>query len=465
MPDSSDSPSFSKLALRPDLLENLTSLAYLHMTPIQAESLPPILAGRDVIAQAKTGSGKTAAFALGILQKLDVKNFHIQALVICPTRELADQVASEIRRVARSIHNIKVLTLCGGMPFGPQITSLGHGTHIVVGTPGRLEDHLGKGRLKLDKVETLVLDEADRMLDMGFQAVLDVIVEQLPRGRQTLLFSATFAVQIQAASKRVMNNPLMVRVDASHDTDSIVQLFYRVEGEKGRLTALRLLLQKHRPESSLVFCNTRRETRELADALVSDGFSALSLHGDMDQKDRDQTLVQFSNNSASILVATDVAARGLDIAAVDAVFNFHIAHEPEVHVHRVGRTGRAGNKGHAYTFFSEREEYKLELLDVDTGLNSRARLPSQDVLQKSRLQPRYTTLQLGVGKRQKVRPGDILGALTGEKGIQGSSVGKIKVADNWSYVAIETAFAKAAHNKLVSGKLKGRSCRVRFLRH
>ena len=256
----------------------------------------------------------------------------------------------------------------------------------------------------------------------------------------------------------------MVQVDASHDANSIGQLFYRVENEEGRFTALRLLLQKHRPESSLVFCNTKRETSDVADALVSDGFSALALHGDMDQRERDQTLIRFSNNSASILVATDVAARGLDITAVDAVFNFHIAHEPEVHVHRVGRTGRAGNKGHAYTLFSEREEFKLALLDVDTGINSRARLPSPEVLEKKRLQPRYTTLQLGVGKKQKIRPGDILGALTAEKGIQSSSVGKIKVADNWSYVAIEKAFAKAALDKLAGGKLKGRTCRARILR-
>jgi len=463
----SESPnllSFSKLSLHKDLLENLESLGYIHMTPIQAASLPQILRGLDVIGQAKTGSGKTAAFALGILQKLNVRNFHIQALVICPTRELADQVAGEIRRLARSIHNIKVLTLCGGTPIGPQITSLGHGAHIVVGTPGRLEDHLRKERLELGKVETLVLDEADRMLDMGFQETLDTIVEQLPSQRQTLLFSATFADQIKAASKRVMNKPLMVQVDANHSENSIEQIFYKVDDEKSRLNALRLLLQKHRPESSLVFCNTKRETRELAQSLINDGFSALALHGDMEQRDREQTLIQFSNNSASILVATDVAARGLDIAGVDAVFNFHLAHDPEVHVHRVGRTGRAGNRGHAYTFFSEREEFKLGLLDVDTGLNSRARLPSSDVLEKRRLKPRFTTLHLGVGKKQKVRPGDILGALTGEKGIQGSNVGKIKVADNWSYVAIETAFASAAHIKLVEGKLKGRSCRARILR-
>ncbi len=465
MPDSPEIRAFSMLPLHPDLLENLVTLGYTEMTPIQAESLPPILAGRDLIGQGKTGSGKTAAFALGVLQKLQVKRFQVQALVICPTRELADQVAGEIRRLARSIHNIKVLTLCGGTPFGPQITSLEHGAHIVVGTPGRLEDHLRKGRLDLANVETLVLDEADRMLDMGFQEVLDQIIEQLPTRRQTLLFSATFPEQIKHTSGRIMNKPLMVSIDETHDINSIEQTFYRVADNQERLLALRLLLQKYQPETSLVFCNTKREVREVADALSEHGFSALALHGDMDQKDRDQTLIRFSNNSVSVLVATDVAARGLDITALDAVFNYHIAQDPEVHVHRVGRTGRAGSKGFAYTFFSDREEFKLELLDVDTGLNSRARLPSREVLERKKLRPRFTTLQVGLGKKQKVRAGDILGALTGEKGIEARNVGKIKVADNWSFVAIEAPVAKAAFKKLSEGKLKGRSCRVRMLRH
>ena len=295
--------AFSTLTFHPDLLNNLTSLGYTQMTPIQMQSLPAILAGNDVIGQGKTGSGKTAAFGLGLLEKLDVKAFRIQSLVLCPTRELADQVAKEIRRLGRAIHNIKVLTLCGGTPLGPQIGSLEHGAHIIVGTPGRIEEHLRKRTLKLSAVNMLVLDEADRMLEMGFQPALDAIIEQLPRQRQTLLFSATFPHEIEAIAKRVMIQPVIAKVASTHDNTSIEQHFYKVDGQKHRLSALRLLLMQFRPASTLVFCNTKRETQKVADTLVAHGFSALALHGDLEQYERDQTLVQFANNSTSILVA------------------------------------------------------------------------------------------------------------------------------------------------------------------
>ncbi|MCP5078348.1 MAG: ATP-dependent RNA helicase DbpA, partial [Psychromonas sp.] len=329
--------SFSSLSLHSDLLSNLESLGYNEMTEIQAQSLPTILAGKDIIAQGKTGSGKTAAFGLGLLQKLNVKRFRIQTLILCPTRELADQVGKEIRRLARSIHNIKVLTLCGGMPFGPQIGSLEHGAHIIVGTPGRIEDHLRKGTLNLDNVDTLVLDEADRMLDMGFQDAIDNIIEQAPKERQTLLFSATFPDQIENIAKRILIDPVNVKVESTHDNSAIQQYFYKVSNHEDRMLALRLLLLQYQPESSVVFCNTKREVQEVNDELVNRGFSAIALHGDLEQKDRDQALIRFANKSATILVATDVAARGLDIDNLSAVFNFHIAHDQEVHVHRIGR--------------------------------------------------------------------------------------------------------------------------------
>src|SRR3990167_1317171 len=338
---------FASLGLSPELLTNLASMGYAEMTPIQAQSLPPILAGKDVIAQGKTGSGKTAAFGLGLLAKLDVKRFCIQVLVLCPTRELADQVAKEIRKLARTTHNLKVLTLCGGMPFGPQLGSLEHGAHIIVGTPGRVEEHLRKGSLVLDNLHTLVLDEADRMLEMGFQAALDAIIEKAPQQRQTLLFSATFPDQIQRIAKRIMQQPVMVKVESTHDSASIVQHFYKVENDEQRLPALRLLLLQFAPESAVVFCNTKKETQEIADALHNDGFSVLALHGDLEQRERDETLVRFANKSACILVATDVAARGLDIDSIEAVINYQLAHDSEVHVHRIGRSGRAGSKGFA----------------------------------------------------------------------------------------------------------------------
>ncbi|MEH6542777.1 MAG: ATP-dependent RNA helicase DbpA [Porticoccaceae bacterium] len=456
--------SFASLSLNPELISNLATLAYTEMTPIQAQSLPHILAGKDVIAQGKTGSGKTAAFGLGLLEKLDVKRFRIQALVLCPTRELADQVANELRKLARTIHNIKILTLCGGVPFGPQVGSLEHGAHIIVGTPGRIDDHLRKNTLKLDTVNTLVLDEADRMLAMGFQDTLDAIIAQVPPQRQTLLFSATFPKQIQSIARRIMKQPIMVQVDSGHDNDSIQQHFYKVTDDRQRMTTVRLLLMKYRPVSTLVFCNTKKETQEVADELIRHGFSALALHGDLDQRDRDQTLIRFTNKSASVLVATDVAARGLDIDALDAVINYQIARDAEVHVHRIGRTGRAGNKGIACSLYCDKESYKLALLDVeiDPIIGSEA-LPSLSLLDKPVTPPTMHTLQIDGGKKQKVRAGDILGALTGENGIEGNQVGKIYLADNWAYVAVNREVMKPALKKLGEGKLKGRSFRVRLI--
>jgi len=454
--------SFSSLKLQAALLKNLDSLNYRVMTPIQAQSLPHVLAGKDVIAQAKTGSGKTAAFGLGLLEKLDVKVFRVQSLVLCPTRELADQVAKELRRLARATHNIKIITLCGGMPLGPQIGSLEHGAHIVVGTPGRIEEHLRKNTLKLNQLGTLVLDEADRMLDMGFQASLDAIIARMPRQRQTLLFSATYPDQIRSMAERVMIQPVMVQVASTHDNASIRQHFFRFEQNKQRLTALRLLLLKYRPGSALVFCNTKRETEEVAQELRSDGFSALALHGDLEQRARDQTLVRFANKSASILVATDVAARGLDIDALDAVINYQIARDVEVHTHRIGRTGRAGSKGLALTLFSEKEVYKVERLEeyLDQTIEAE-KLPPFSLLEKPAYKAPMATLQIDGGRKQKVRPGDILGALTGKNGIAGKQVGKIHIFDNCCYVAVTRDAIRPAFRKLSEGKLKGRSFRVR----
>ncbi len=458
-----DQTSFSNLNMHADLLENLSTLNYDQMTPIQAQSLPDILAGKDVIGQGKTGSGKTAAFGLGILQKLDVKQYKIQSLVLCPTRELADQVTKEIRRLARRLPNVKVLTLCGGMPFGPQVGSLEHGAHIVVGTPGRIEDHLSRGTMSLKHVNTLVLDEADRMLDMGFQASVDNIVDQIPKWRQTLLFSATFPDQIKAIVKRIMLKPIMVKVESTHDSDTISQHFYQVDDAKQCMDALRLLLIQYAPESSVVFCNTKIETVEITEELMKHGFSALALNGDLEQWDRDQTMVRFANKSSSILVATDVAARGLDIDALDAVFNFKLPHEPETYVHRIGRTGRAGSKGKAFTLHNG-NEYKLTMLSdyIKRPINSEA-LPAADLLDKRPEMPLMATLQIGGGKKQKVRPGDILGALTAGTDITGKQVGKIQVLDNWAYVAVSQSIVKQALKKLGEGKLKGRSFRVRLI--
>lgn len=463
------SDAFASLKLKPELQTNLISLNYQTMTPIQAQSLPVILEGKDLIAQAKTGSGKTAAFGLGILQQLSVKRFCIQTLILCPTRELAEQVAAEVRKLARAIHNIKVLSICGGMPFGPQIGSLEHGAHIIVGTPGRIEEHLRKGTLKLDRLQNLVLDEADRMLDMGFQETLDTILSYAPTQRQTLLFSATFPPEIDAIAKRVMQAPARVTVDAVASEETITQYFYNIDVLEGneeakRLMAVRLLLCDARPTSAVVFCNTKRETQTVADYLGEQGFSAVALHGDLEQRERDQALVRFASKSVSVLVATDVAARGLDIAALDAVINYHIARETAVHTHRIGRTGRAGMQGVACTLFSGKEQFKLERLEqAHNFMIDKQVLPSADVLKAGAYRPSMATLQIDGGKKQKVRAGDILGALTGQNGIEGNQVGKIQIMDNWAFVAVESKVASDALSKVVHGKLKGRSFRARII--
>lgn len=453
--------AFSSLDLAPELVSNLTSLGYNDMTPIQAQSLPHVLLGKDVVAQGKTGSGKTAVFSLGILAKLDQKSLNVQSIVLCPTRELADQVAKEIRKLARAIQNVKVLTLCGGMPFTPQKESLTHGAHIIVGTPGRVEEHLRKGFLRLESVTTFVLDEADRMLDMGFQKSLEAIIEYIPLKRQTLLFSATYPNEIRSMVEGIMLEPFMVQLESTHDSSSIKQAFYKIDDSMSRIDSLRLILLKHQPESTVVFCNTKRDTLGITKELRRKGFSALALNGDLDQKERESSLVRFENKSVSILVATDVAARGLDIDALDAVINYHMAGELEVHVHRIGRTGRAGSKGMAFTLYQQKEEYKLARLEeyLKHPLEF-APMPSASLFKNKAHTPGMSTLKISGGKKQKVRAGDILGALTGENGIDGKMVGKIHIFDSCAFVAVNRRVTEKALKKLSEGKLKGRSFRV-----
>ena len=442
----------------------IASLDYQAMTPIQAQSLPTILQGKDLLAQAKTGSGKTAAFAIGLLHKLQVRSYQIQALVLCPTRELADQVSQEIRRLARAIPNTKITTLCGGKPMGPQLASLEQAPHIVVGTPGRILKHLEKQTLKLDSVSTLVLDEADRMLDMGFYEDIIRIIELTPRQRQTLLFSATYPDEIKHISDSVQNDPVDVRVEALHDNKKIKQVFYEIQ--KGERTqTLVALLQHYRPESTLVFCNRRQQCQELADELWQQGFHALALHGDLEQKDRDQVLIQFTNKSTSILIATDVASRGLDIKDLQAVINFELSPDPEIHIHRIGRTGRAGNEGLALSLFMASEAPKVSAIEAyqnaPVKIENTASLKTRE---NFKLSPPMVTLSINGGRKEKVRAGDILGALTANTDLPGKQIGKIDIADNLAYVAVERPIAKQALKILSEGKIKGRKFKVRKLR-
>ncbi len=452
---------FSSLPLKPALLENIESLGYTRLTPIQAESLPHILEGRDVIAQAKTGSGKTAAFGIGLLSKLDLNSFRVQAMVVCPTRELADQVCKEIRRLARSTQNIKVLALCGGVPFRPQRDSLEHGVHVVVGTPGRLQEHLSKRTLRLSNLKVLVLDEADRMLDMGFEQAISDVISYAPTHRQTLLFSATYTDPIREISQKFQFKPVSVSIETSHHDSGIEQRFYQIEKSK-RINALGYLLSYYRPESALVFCNTKKECQDVAAALENSGFSVQALHGDLEQKHRDQILVRFANKSSSVLVATDVAARGLDIKDMQAVINYELPWDPEIYLHRIGRTGRAEKKGLALSLCTEKELGRVKAIEEYQGIPAKwdevAFFPMNF---EPRYEPPMVTLWIDGGRKNKVRPGDILGALTGDAGIAGSEVGKIDIFDAHAYVAIKRGSADKALACLRNGKIKGRGFNVR----
>lgn len=460
---------FSSLPLTPAFLANLHSLDYKTMTAIQTQSLPVMLNGQDILAQAKTGSGKTAAFAIAILYQLEPQTYQTQAMVLCPTRELADQVGKEIRRLARAIPNTNILTLCGGKAIGPQLASLQRHPHIVVGTPGRILKHLEKGSLKLQALKTLVLDEADRMLDMGFHDDIMRIIDFVPQQRQTLLFSATYADEIKSISKGIQNKPVNIKVESQHDQNRIKQVFYEIKKTE-RTEILMALLQHYQPESCVIFCNRKQQCQVLAEALKASGYHALALHGDLEQKERDQVLVQFSNKSSSILIATDVAARGLDIKDLQAVINFELSQDPEIHIHRIGRTGRAGNEGLAISLFMASEAPKV--IAIEEYQNSPARIaetqslrPAADSAEK--LKPAMVTLRINGGRKNKVRAGDILGALTASNNdgnsINASQIGKIDIFDMFAYVAVEKGIARQALKLLAEGKIKGRKFKVQKL--
>ena len=456
-----DSSAFSNLDLRPELLSNLAEIGYAEMTLVQAEALPKLLAGSDVLARAKTGSGKTAAFGLGVLDKLQVESFRVQALVLCPTRELADQVAREIRRLARTLPNIKILTLCGGAPMGRQLASLQHSPHIIVGTPGRVLKHLGKGTVDLGDLQTLVLDEADRMLDMGFSDELDAILKFVPAKRQTLLFSATYPDAIAAISDRVQTNAIVVDVTGDEQAASITQYWCEVTRES-RPAELVRSIREWGGALNLVFCNTKIDCAEVADYLRAEGIVGLALHGDLDQDQRNEVLVRFANRSASVLIATDVAARGLDVDDIDVVFNYELPPQPETYTHRIGRTGRAGKEGLAVSLVEPREIRRL--LDIEAAQSNKLTqhpVPAAGAGNDA-LDPTMTTLQINGGRKNKLRPGDILGALTADGGVKGNVVGSIDLLDASCFVAIRSAQASAALRQLSGRPIKGRKYRVRL---
>lgn len=456
--------SFSSLKLRAPLQANLSSLDYHYMTPVQAESVPLMLDGSDIIVQAKTGSGKTAAFGLTLLNRLNPEHYTVQALVLCPTRELAEQVSQVLRRLARLLPNIKILNLSGGMPMRPQLDSLRHGAHIIVGTPGRVQKHLDKESFSLSKLQTLVLDEADRMLDMGFFDAIKQVISFCPKTRQTLLFSATYPSQIKQLAQAFMHSPQQVIIKDAQSYLEIEQCVYEVSHKQDKFPLLKAILLHHQPVSTLIFCNTKEQTVSLSGLLCSEGFSAIALNGNMEQIDRDQAMIRFSNQSASILVATDVAARGLDVKDLPLVINYELAFASDVHTHRIGRTGRAGSKGLALTLTTPADAERLCEIEREMGT-------SFTWGEKNKLTPLHTTVKLpervtlciAAGRKEKIRPGDILGALIKEAGLSVDDIGKIDVSALYSYVAIKRSQVAKAHNYLQKGKLKGRKVNVRRL--
>jgi ATP-independent RNA helicase DbpA len=449
---------FSSLPLDADMLKTLDSLGYENATPIQTQALPFILDGKDVIAEAKTGSGKTAAFGIGLLSKLDVKKFRVQSLVLCPTRELADQVAKELRRIARFKHNIKILMLTGGESFGKQLGSLSHQAHIIVGTPGRVLKHLNKESLELSNLEMLVLDEADRMLDMGFLEEVESVMAFAPKEKQTLLFSATYDKEILAISKKIQKDAVSVKTTTEEVANKIQEKFITTQNKEDSFVKI---LSEFQPENVIVFTNTKIDAKELAENLQKRKIDALAIHGDLEQYERNDVLVQFANKSCPILVATDVAARGLDIKELSMVVNYDIPHGRETYTHRIGRTGRAGAEGTAITLYGAYESEK-----ADEYRDGEREFLAEDELKgslKFELKPKFVTLVIEGGKKDKLRAGDLLGALTGDAGLSGSSIGKIDIYDRQAYVAIETKFIDDAEKALKRGKIKGKNFSVWIL--
>jgi len=412
------------------LLDTLKILNFTEMSEIQDKAINPVLEGKDILAQSKTGSGKTLAFGLPAIMKTDTSNNRPQTIIITPTRELAEQIAVELRKVAAYKANLKILTLYGGVPLRAQAESLAKGSHILIGTPGRIQDHLAKETLVLDSIKTLVLDEADRMLDMGFYDEIVKIGSNMPRSKQTLLFSATFPEKIEKLAKALLKQPVTIKVDTIIEENKIDEIVYETED---KFKTLNVLIQAYKPESLLIFCNTKVQVIELTDQLYRRGHAAIDIHGDLDQRERNEAVLVFSNGSKRILVATDVASRGLDIKNIALVINYDLPFDQEVYTHRIGRTGRADATGTALSLYSSRDSDKCSYV---TSSARKGEMKDLRVDAAFKMIADYDTLGINGGKKTKLRAGDILGTLCKEIGIDNKLIGKITITDTKSYVAL-----------------------------
>ncbi|MFY7928622.1 MAG: ATP-dependent RNA helicase DbpA [Oligoflexus sp.] len=457
---------FSQVQLSRSLKEGLAELGFTELTPIQAQAIPLILEGHDVIAQSKTGSGKTAAFTLPMLDKIHLAGRALEGLILCPTRELCAQVTREVRRLGRRLPGLQVLSISGGEPGRLQAMNLEKGVHIVVGTPGRLLDHLERERLDLSRIRTLVLDEADRMLDMGFREDIEKILKAAPRNRQTLLFSATFPDSIAEISAVHQRQAQRVTIETDKQAEPAIEERIHIVSSSDKLSALHRIMEDERPEAAIVFTNHKASVAAITEALGTWGVSADGLHGDLEQIDRERVMVRLRNGSIRVLVATDVAARGLDVQDLDLVVNYDLPLKPETYVHRIGRTGRAGKDGLAISLVAKGETRRLEEIEAYVA---RALRRQELKLQKQTRAlchaSSMTTLSIGGGRKDKLRPGDILGALTGEAGgLKATDVGKIEIHDRISYVAVSQEIGRLAVERLRQGRIKGRKFSVDWMR-
>ena len=520
---------FEEMGLSEEIQKAVRYMGFEEASPIQAKAIPAMISGIDLIGQAQTGTGKTAAFGIPILEKVDPKLKKLQAIVLCPTRELAIQVADEIRNLSRYMHGIKVLPIYGGQDIVKQIRSLKSGTQIVIGTPGRVMDHMRRKTMKLDFVHTVVLDEADEMLNMGFREDIEFVLSGVPEERQTVLFSATMPKPIMEITKKFQNNAKVIKVTKKELTvPNIEQYYYDVKPKK-KEEVLSRLLDIYSPRLSVVFCNTKKQVDLLVNAILGRGYFAAGLHGDMKQEQRDRVMQGFRTGKTEILVATDVAARGIDVDEVEAVFNYDLPQDDEYYVHRIGRTGRAGREGRAFSFVSGKEVYKLKEIQrycktkiyaqKVPSLNDVANTKMENILDDvervieqedldmmiNAIEERVNNseftamdmaaaflkiccgmtednknteendwefgdtgagedgmvrLFINIGKKQRVRPGDILGAIAGESGMDGKLIGTIDMYDKYTFVEVPREYAREVLNAMKNVKIKGKTVAV-----
>ena len=437
--------------IHPQFLEHIIKLGYTTPTPIQKEALPALLEKNDIIAQAQTGSGKTATFGIGVLHHTDVKRFRVQALIIAPTRELAQQITQTLQQLAKYQHNYKILLLNGGDSFYRQEKSLSHHAHIIVGTPGRVLKHLDKGNLCLDELKTLVLDEADKMIDMGFFDEVDAIVQYTPQTRQTLLFSATYTPQLEDLAQKMTRNGIHIVAQEVQKPDITQYSVITTQKEQTLLDTLATL----QPSRAIVFTNTKVQTAQLETFLQEHGVDALALHGDLEHFDRQDVFVQLQNGSLRVLVATDIAARGLDISNLPVVINYDFAESTQTYTHRIGRTARAGESGVAVTFFEDQAS-----LQTCTYASDLQPLQLQHATQTFTLSAPNVTIVVHGGKKQKLRAGDIVGALIHEIGLQGGDIGDISIYPTHTYVAIQKEVCKEKLMHLDTIVIKSKRYRI-----